>query len=102
MPICSSQVLDYLDAHPIHQHEGDFSSLLDMLFFIYTSSNPIENDKIHSVITQLYSTFAPLTSEQENTLFSTLRVLCEENELAAFSHGVLVGMSLMTELNGLP
>ena len=46
MSIHITQVFDYLEAHPLTKHEGEFDSLLEMLHYIYTAANPIVTDSI--------------------------------------------------------
>ena len=102
MPLSSSQVLTYLEEHSIHQHNGDFNSLLEMIHHIYTVSNPIDNDTTRSYFQNVEEILRDLPCEKTDKLFWVISDLCIEYERTAFSHGILVGMQLMTELNGLP
>ena len=73
-----------------------------MLHYIYTNSNAIDSAAIRNSFRKVEAIQKNLSSDEKNQLFSTLSDLCLEYEQAAFSHGILVGMHLMTELNGLP
>ena len=102
MALSSAQILDFLENHSIRKHNGDFNSLLEMLHYIYTASDPVSNDTLHAHFQKVEKILQQLSSEQADTLFSAIRKLCTEYERGAFSHGIAVGMLLMTELNALP
>lgn len=102
MALSSAQVLAYLEDHSIRQHTGDLKSLLEMIHYIYTDSNPIDNNATRAYFKEVEAILRKLPSNQTDTLFWVISDLCAEYERAAFSHGILVGMQLITELNGLP
>lgn len=102
MSIHTSQVFEYLDAHPVCCYEGNFASLLEMLHHVYTTSNPVDSEEIHAEFQRLEHILKKLPLADRNAVFRTVSDLCFEYELHAFSHGLVVGMHLMTELNALP
>lgn len=102
MSIHTNDVFDYLDTHPVCLHDGDFQSLLEMLHYIYSASNPIDSDAIREGFRGLGPILDRLPGEESETLFSLTCGLCHAHELAGFSHGLTVGMHLMTEVNALP
>ena len=102
MSVHTSQVFDYLDTHPVNQHDGDFTSVLEMLHYIYTSSNPIDNEHLRNHFQKVRYILDTLSKEDADTLFSVMCDLYYELEKTAFSHGITVGMHLMTEVNTLP
>ena len=101
MSIQVSQVLEYLEAHPVGGAAGDFESLLDMLHFIYAESNPIDSAAIREHFRSVDELLDLLPREAADRIFIVTSDLCLEFEHTAFQHGVLVGMTLMTELNAL-
>lgn len=102
MALSSKQVLDYLNDHLIRNHNGDFGSLLEMLHYIYTTGNPVDNDTTRSLFQDTEVILKDLSADQADAIFWTISRLCTEYERRAFSHGILVGMHLMTELTVLP
>lgn len=102
MSIHTAQVFEYLDTHPVSRYEGDFQSLLEMLHYIYTTCNPIDNDRIHESFLQLGEILSVLSFDEQNALSAIVCDLCYEHEQSAFFHGLSVGMHLMTEVNCLP
>lgn len=101
MSIQLSQVFDYLDTHPIKQHSGDFTSLLDLLHNAYVESNSIDTVIIKEKFRQMDSILRKLSIKENDQIFSLACELCLEYEHSAFAHGISVGMHLMTELNAL-
>ena len=102
MSICLSQVYEYLAAHPVSNYSGDLSTLLGMLHYIYVTGNPVDNDRIRKALEQFENLTKKLTMNEADELFGAVSDLCWEHESLAFSHGLLAGMVLMTELNALP
>lgn len=102
MSIHTSQVLDYLDSHPVSRYEGDFQSLMEMLHYIYTTCNPVDSEKIRERFRHLEKILEPLSFDEENEVSNLVCSLCWEHEQIAFYHGMAVGMHLMTEINALP
>lgn len=101
MSIHISQVFEYLDAHPISCYEGNFESLLEALHYVYTTSNPIDSEEIRGEFQRLHSILEKLPHTDRNALYQIVSDLCFEYELRSFSHGLVVGMNLMTEINAL-
>lgn len=102
MSIHRSQVLEYLDAHPISCYEGNFESLLEMLHYIYTTGNPVDREQIRGEFQRLAHILEKLPLADVDTVFRTVNDLCFAYELHAFSYGLAAGMKLMTEINALP
>lgn len=102
MSIQLSQVLDYLDAHPARHFDGSFESFLDLICSVYTESNPIETEKIRLKFSEIDAITESLSLQESDKLFDTVLSLCIEYERSAFSHGLLAGLLMMTELNALP
>ena len=75
MKITSNQVLEYLNNHPIRNHNGGLNSLLEMLHYIYTTINPVDNDNIRSLFLRVEDILSPLPAEQSETLFWTISEL---------------------------
>ena len=102
MSIHINHVLDYLDQYPVCRYEGDFPSLLEMIYDVYTSYNPVSNDKIREHFRNLRGVLEKLPREDGEALFHTACDLCLKHEKTAFFHGMVVGMCLLTEINMLP
>lgn len=102
MSIHLTQVYEYLDHHPISRFAGDFESLLDYLRDLYITSNPIDGDLLRDGFRRSRGVLDKLPPEDADTLFHALCDLCLEHERASFSHGLLTGLYLMTEINALP
>jgi len=102
MSIHIHQVLDYLDANPVCRHDGEIISLMELLHDAYTMHNAIDSEQLRGYFRKLRCHLEPLTQTQADELFCTVCDLCLEHEQLAFSHGIVVGMHLMTEVNYLP
>lgn len=76
MSVSVHEMLDYLDIHPVRNHEGDATTLLQMLYRLYA----------------VYNTMPPIQSKDGE--------MCGEE--LAFAQGIMVGMHLMSELWILP
>ncbi|MBR2047561.1 MAG: hypothetical protein IJ960_03100 [Oscillospiraceae bacterium] len=85
MSVTHSQVFDYLNSHPILQFEGDFESLLDMIYYIYLESNPIDTPEIRGIFQQLDSVIQALHIPQQDALFDAVCKLCIGHSQIAFS-----------------
>ena len=101
MSIHASQILDYLDTHPVSRYEGDFDSLLEMLHYIYTTCNPIDSRQIRQNFQQVDEILKKLTFEEADDINRIVCDLCYEFEQNAFICGLTAGMHLMTEINAL-
>ena len=102
MSIHINEVLDYLDDHPIGGHEGGIESLIEMLHDIYVEYNTIDSDEMHRLFKEFDKQLEMLPYDVADRLFSLICDLCVEHEVLAFSHGIVVGMYLMTEVRSLP
>ena len=76
MAISVHEMLDFLDTHPVRNHEGNATTLMNMLHQLYRE----------------YNTLQPICCEAGKL----------QGEELAFAQGIMVGMHLMTELNTLP
>lgn len=94
------QLQAYIAANPPKYHFCNGESVLQMLYFSYTESNPIVDPKIRSGFRVLRRYIKDLPRNQEEIVFDTICDLCSEHEYRAFVEGVRAGVSLMTELDG--
>lgn len=101
MSITKQQVLDYIDTHPLRFQDGDFSSFLDMLYDVYSRSNPVDTVEIRRAFDSMHRVFALLPPEESDQLFSLMGDMCLQCERAAFAHGLMAGLYLHTELSSL-
>ena len=102
MSIHISQVFEFLEQYPVCKHEGDIPSLLEMIREVYTSYYPVENEEIQKQLQQFHWILNKVSCEDRDNLFQKVNNLCLEYEKMSFYHGMVVGMSLMTEINYLP
>lgn len=80
----------------------DAHSILDMLYFYYMDSNPIDNAVIRCQFSELYKVLSNLSFEDSDRVFSLAAALCGTHARQAFTEGVQVGMRLFTELQTEP
>lgn len=99
MSIHIDQVLDYLDYHPVCQYADTMKSLMEMLHDIYVMHNSIDSEKLRSMFSSLHAAVDSLPETDADMLLELVSGLCMEQEQLAFSHGIVVGMQLMTEVN---
>lgn len=83
-------------AHPLDY--GGSESLLDMLFWHYTESNALDNEKIKRQFEALRN-LVNLSRDEYNELFYTVSDLCLEHGRIAFIEGLRLGVVLMQELD---
>lgn len=102
MSIHIHDVLDYLDEHPVSCHNGSVQSILELIHEAYIANNTIDSTKIRELFHELRSAGEIIPEECFDKLFSCVCELCFEHEAEAFSHGIVVGMHFMTEINCLP
>ena len=102
MSIHINQVLDYLDFHPVCQKADNMETLMELLHDVYTQYNSIDSEEIRDLFQKMRETLGALSAEDLDTLFFLVCQLCIKHEQLAFSHGVRVGMQLMSEVNTLP
>lgn len=76
----------------------DANSLLEMLYYCYTSVNPVENNKIRSQFEKMDTVLSQLSLEDNDAVFLLTVNLCGDYQKQAFLAGVHVGMRLFTEL----
>lgn len=102
MSVHINDVLEYLHFHPICQEADSMESLLEMLHDIYTAHNAVNRVGMKDKFRTLRSLLSTIPNEDFDNVFSLVCDLCMENEVLAFSHGVCVGLHLMSELDTLP
>jgi len=76
----------------------DANSILEMLYYYYTTANPVDNAVIRCQFRDLDNTLSHLTLAENDAIFSLTCNLCTAYERQAFSDGVQVGLRLFTEL----
>ena len=102
MSIRIKEIYSFLDEHPLNRHQGSLESFMELLYDAYTQQNPIVTENTYEMlqkIKMLLCELPPDVAERVNDLLYDLNL---EQEVLAFSHGVAVGMHLMTEVNALP
>ena len=102
MSVHIDEVLEYLDAHPIGCYSGGVKSLMEMLYEVYCEYNDVNSDEIRDLMSRYYDLVDGYPMEDEERLYTLISELCGKHEVIAFAHGILVGMNLMAEVNGLP
>lgn len=102
MSVHINEILDYLDAYPLGCYEGTLYSFMELLHDAYTEQNAIDSDEIHNIFRKLNGILDGLSSDEKEKLYISVCDLCREHEVLAFSHGLVAGMHLMTEVNYLP
>ncbi|MBQ8748230.1 MAG: hypothetical protein IJZ14_00230 [Oscillospiraceae bacterium] len=81
---------------------ADANSLLEMLYYYYTTSNPVDNAIIRCQFKELNDVLCQLSLTQIDAVFSLVGDLCVSHERQAFLDGIYVGMQLFSALNELP
>lgn len=102
MAIHINEVLDYLDAHPIHCYNGKIQSLMEMIYDVYAEYNYVESEEIQGLFGEYDHLLYAFPQSVKDEVWNLSCSLCREHEVLAFSHGIVVGMYLMTEISGLP
>lgn len=102
MSIHINEVMDYLDAHPIGCYEGSVKSLMEMLHDVYVAYNSVDNEELRRLFQRFDSILKDFPADGAEELRASICDLCREHEVLAFSHGIVVGMNLMTEIRTLP
>lgn len=102
MSVHINDVLDYLEANPLRHYEGKLYPVLEMIHDAYTEQNAIDSEEIHDIFRTLDGMLENIPSSDAEELNARICDLCLQHEILAFSHGILVGMHLMTEINYLP
>ena len=102
MAVHLQDIFDYLDVHLARDHADSAASLMQMLHEVYTANYTVDTQKIRDMFRQVSDIVDMLPGENGETLFFLVCDLCMEQERTAFSHGVAVGMQLMSEIRVLP
>ena len=76
----------------------DANSILEMLYYFYTDSNPVDNAVIRCQFKDLDNVLSNLSWADCEQVFSLSVDLCISHARQAFLEGVHVGMRLYTEL----
>ena len=77
---------------------ADAQSLLEELYFTYAERNPIDNNALRKLYTDLKSYFRPLSFMEEDAVFGLLDKLYLLHERTAFLEGTKFGARLAIEL----
>ena len=80
----------------------DASSLLEMLYYYYTTANPVDNAVIRCQFKELDDILSRLSTEDNSAVTALACDLCAAYDRQAFLDGVHVGMRLLAELHELP
>ena len=92
-----SQIKSYLKIASFHE-EDTFHSLLEMLWYYYTTFYPINNDIFEDRIHALTPVLESLSKKRQRKLVNAVVRLCSEQEKAAFLAGLRVGVMLILEI----
>ena len=92
------QLRAYIDANPPQYHFCNGKSMVEMLYYSYTESNPIDHQKIRIGLGVLHRYLKDLTQEEEEIVFDAVCDLCSVYEYQSFVEGVRAGATLMAEL----
>ncbi len=96
MKSLAEKLLAYCTQHPPHLDNAD--SILDMIFWNYTESNPIEDDQSKRKYTAIRERISSLSLTDCDEVFNLICDLCTDHERLAFREGIRFGMLLMREL----
>lgn len=102
MSIHIDEILNYLDSHPICCYNGNTQSLMEMLHDAYVEYNYTDSEEIRGLFRAYDHLLEILPRSSKDQLWTLCCELCREHEVLAFSHGIAVGMYLMTEVSRLP
>ncbi len=89
---------DYCKKNP--PNTGNAKSILELLYWHYAESNPIDNQKICDGFAHIRQQYPHLSMQKFDPIFTTVSDLCLEHEHLAFLAGLRLGVTLMTELAG--
>ena len=78
---------------------GDSQSLLEMLYYYYSTDNPIDSALIRCQFKELDDNLKCLSWDQCEAVFNTTCNLCSAFERQAFMEGIHVGLRLFKELD---
>lgn len=96
MKTLAEQLADYCREHPI-QMDG-CETILEVLFWAYTETHPIDNEKIKDGYARLREQLYYLSPKKFDGVFDIASDICTESGLLAFQEGLRLGASLMMEL----
>lgn len=96
MKSLAEKLLAYFTQHPPHLDNAD--SILDMIFWIYTESNPIEDDQSKRKCKAIRERISFLSLTDCDAVFNLICDLCTDHERLAFREGIRFGMLFMREL----
>ena len=99
MSVHISEVIDYLDEHPLCCYEGKLCTFIDMLHNAYTAYNSIDSEKLKDFYIQLEKMEKCMTAKDVEEIDRLVCKIAMEHEILGFTHGIRIGMLLMTEIN---
>ena len=102
MAIHKKDILTYLERNPIWSYQNRVESLLEILCRVYTEYNMTDTEEIKKSFQELDDLLELIPRERREELYTISIDLCIKHEVGAFSHGILVGMHLLAEINALP
>lgn len=79
-------------------NHGDYQSVMNLLYWIYTEYNPIDEQKLRDGFAKLRSQFPHLSLQDFDPVFTIVSDLCADHERLAFYEGLRLGVTLMQEL----
>jgi len=96
MKSLAEKLLTHYAQHPPTLDNAD--SILDMIFWIYTESNPIEDEQSKRKYKAIRERIVSLSLTDCDEVFNLICDLCTDHERLAFREGIRFGMLLMREL----
>ncbi|MBR3949329.1 MAG: hypothetical protein IKJ84_01520 [Oscillospiraceae bacterium] len=99
MSIRMKEIYDFLDEHPLNRYQRGFESFMELLYDAYTQQNPMITEKTYEKLRTIKDLLCELPPDLVEKVNNTLYDLNLEQEVLAFSHGIAVGLHMMTEVN---
>lgn len=96
MKTLAEQLADDCREHPIQMDGGE--TILEILFWAYAETHPIDNEKIKGGYARLREQLHYLSPKEFDEMFDIVSDICTESGLLAFQEGLRLGASLMMEL----
>ena len=93
-----SQLRQYVADHPPNYGDGNYHSILDMLYYRYSECNRLDNTEIIAAFTDLYQQMHGMSLREIDRIIDVVCTLCREHEKAGFSEGIKVGIQLVKEV----
>ncbi len=87
---------DYCKRNPLNH--GDSESVMEFLYWYYSESNPIDNQKIRDGFAQIRQQYSHLSMREFDPIFTAVSNLCVEHERLAFLEGLRLGVTLIMEM----